>query len=151
MSGFGNVAERSTKSERSMSSKPRGTATESLGKPVTADESSTLPASPARSTLEVRGTTWVCHTSTCRTSSDETTTQGRRLSSSTQQISPRVTKGQTCPCVQWPCATLQLLGRLFELVQHQRAAVERTPIRIDSRREDEADQPPKTKMGRPTI
>ena len=34
--------------------------------------------------FEVSGTTWVCQTSTPSTSWDETTTQGRRLSRSTQ-------------------------------------------------------------------
>ena len=74
----------STNSERLMSSRPSGTATQSLGSPVAFEASNTLPATPARSTLDVRGTTCACQRSTPRTSSEETTTQGRRLSQSIQ-------------------------------------------------------------------
>ena len=66
----------STSHARSTSSSPIGTATESSGSPVTTDSRRTLPANPAQSTLEVRGTTWTCHTSTESTSCDDTTTQG---------------------------------------------------------------------------
>ncbi len=72
------------RSERSMSSRPITTATESLGNPVAAEGSSTFPARPARARLDVRGTTWVGQRSTSDTSSAETTTHGRRLSNSIQ-------------------------------------------------------------------
>jgi hypothetical protein len=83
-SGRASLPARSASRERSINSRPSGTATESIGRPVTAAVSNTLPARPARSRFDVSGTTWVCQTSTPRTSSDDTTTHGRRLSSSTQ-------------------------------------------------------------------
>ena len=88
---------RSTSHERSTSTNPSGTATESFPKPVTAASSKTLPARPARSRFEVRGTTWVCQTSTPRTSSRDTTTHGRRLSRSIQYTPPRATTAPIAP------------------------------------------------------
>ena len=96
-SGSGSSPTPSTSQERSTSSNPSGTATESVGRPVAAAFSSTLPASPALSRFDVRGTTWVCHTSTRRTSSEDTTTHGRRLSRSTQHTAPRATTAQIAP------------------------------------------------------
>lgn len=96
-SGRGNCPTRSINQDRSTSSTPSGTATQSLGRPVIDAPSATLPASPARSRFDVRGTTWVCQTSTPRTSSEETTTHGRRLSRSTQYTSPRSTTVRISP------------------------------------------------------
>jgi heat shock protein HslJ len=83
-SSGGSTPASSASSARSTSSRPRGTATESFGSPVTFAGRSTLPPNPALSRFDVTGTTWVCHTDTPRTSSEETTTQGRRLSRSIQ-------------------------------------------------------------------
>jgi hypothetical protein len=70
--------------DRSINSTPKGTATESFGSPLARAGRKTLPAIPARSTLEVMGTTWVCQTFTLSTSLDDTTTHGLRLSRSIQ-------------------------------------------------------------------
>ena len=99
--GRGSRPTRSASHERSTSSRPSGTATESFGRPVTAAVRSTLPASPARSRFDVRGTTCVCHTSTPSTSSEDTTTQGRRFSNPTRYSSPAFYHGAE-HSIRWP-------------------------------------------------
>lgn len=99
MRGCGSCPTASPSQERSTSSIPSGTATESFGSPVTVVERNTLPARPARSRFDVSGTTSVCQTSTPRTSLEETTTHGRCLSTSTQCTAPRLTNVPTVASV----------------------------------------------------
>jgi len=122
----------STSSGRSISSRPRGTATESLGSPVAAERSNTLPAMPARSRLEVTGTTWVCQTSTPKTSSDETTTHGRRLSRSIQYTPPRATTERNAPFVPPPPGTPPRLAVQHPPAPRRRATAGRDSTHFDS-------------------
>ena len=62
--------------------------------------SNTFPAMPARPTFEVTGTTWVCQTSTLSTSSEESTTHGRRSSRSIQDTAPSLPRCRTLHALQ---------------------------------------------------
>ena len=86
-------------SDRSISSSPSGTATESFGSPLAFAGSRTLPALAARATFDVTGTTWLCQTFTLSTSTEDTTTHGRRLSRSIQYTPPLITTERNAPSV----------------------------------------------------
>lgn len=132
----------SASNERSINSRPSGTATESFDNPVAVETSNTLPAIPARSRFEVTGTTCVCQTSTPRTSSEETTTHGRRLSNSIQYTAPRTTTGRNAPSSPALPATPQRLAVPQPPTLRPPEAVGQDSDSFDWQHDDEADRPP---------
>lgn len=138
----GNRPARSPSSDRSISSRPSGTATESLGSPLAVAGRSTFPAIPARATFEVTGTTWVCQTSTLSTSSEDTTTHGRLLSSSIQCTAPLATTVQNAPSDPALPTIPRQSGVRNPPVGHQPTAAGRASDRSAWRRGGEADRQP---------
>jgi len=144
----GNRPACSPSSERSISSRPSGTATESFGNPLTVAGKNTFAAMPARAMLEVTGTTWVCQTFTLSTSSEDTTTHGRRLSSSIQCTAPRATTVRNAPSGPMPPMIPRPSEGERPQVRRQPTAAARAPSRSEWRRNGGVDQQPKSRTAR---
>jgi len=117
---FGTRPDCPASSERSINSRPSGTATESLGNPVTVERRSTLPPRPARSTLDVRGID-----------------------------TPRTTTARTAPCVRLRRGTLYRSGVSILPTRRRLTTVGPDRAQSATPHDDEADRRPISRSSTP--